>query len=138
MSSKCIMSINKYKSLGFIQLIVAISAIPAGLSFLIDPSGLSMGISNVALSGTPFSDFYVPGLFLLIVHGIFNIAGAILTFRRSIYTRVFGMILGSLLVGWICIQVYFIGLNHFLQPLFLLVGLGEILLSYSILSNNKD
>lgn len=119
-------------SLGLIQSFVAIGAIPAGLSMIIDPSGSGVGIPREILAGSPFQDFLFPGLFLFFVNGLFNVAGAVLSFRKHNSAGFAGMILGVLLMVWICIQVYFTGLISFLQPLFFAVGVIEIALSLII------
>ena len=48
------------------------------------------------------------------------------------------MILGAVLVGWIIIQVYFVGLESFLQPLFFIVGLAEMIIGYFIHQEIKE
>lgn len=123
--------------LGIIQIFVAIGAIPAGLSLILDPSGNGLGISTEILLGSPFRDFFIPGLFLFVVNGLFNILGAVLSFRRNKYTGIFGLGLGIFLVMWVSIQVYITGLIHFLQPLFLVIGIIEIILSYKYISKLK-
>jgi len=47
-----------------------ISAIPAGLSLIFDPSGGSLGHSKEILQHSPFSDFLFPGLFLFVLLGL--------------------------------------------------------------------
>jgi hypothetical protein len=123
--------------LGILQVIVAIGAIPAGLSMILDPSGNDLGISPDILRDAPFRDFYIPGIFLLVGNGVFNIIGAVLSFRKNKQAGKVGLGLGIFLVLWICFQIYFIGFIHFLQPLFLVIGIIEILLSYAYISNEN-
>jgi hypothetical protein len=123
--------------LGILQVIVAIGAIPAGLSMILDPSGNDLGISPDILRDAPFRDFYIPGIFLLVGNGVFNIIGAVLSFRKNKQAGMVGLGLGIFLVLWICFQIYFIGFIHFLQPLFLVIGIIEILLSYAYISNEN-
>ena len=54
----------------FIQII---SALPAGCSFVSDPSGAGIGISTDLLQHSPFSDYLIPGLLLIIILGLFPI-----------------------------------------------------------------
>jgi hypothetical protein len=116
--------------LGIIQVIISIGAIPAGLSMIIEPNGSGVGMSTEVLLTSPFQDFFLPGIFLLIVNGLFNAIGAFLSFTRNKYAGIFGLMLGIILLLWISIQVYFIGLTHFLQPLFFVIGIIEIVLGY--------
>ena len=123
--------------IGLIQLITALGALPAGWSLIVEPKGTGIGLANEILLNSPFQNFFLPGLFLFIVLGIFNALGAYFTFKRSSFTAQLGVGLGVILVIWICVQVYFIGLTHFLQILFLLLGLIEIALSLYLNSRAK-
>ena len=124
--------------LGLIQAFVAIGGIPAGLSMIFEPNGTGVGMSTEMLLESPFRDFFVPGLFLFVVNGLFNIVCAVISFTRNKYTGIFGLALGIFLVIWVCVQVYFVGLIHFLQPLFFIVGIIEIILSYIFITKTKS
>ena len=124
--------------LGLIQIFVAIGGIPAGLSMIFMPDGTGVGMSTEILLKSPFHDFLIPGLFLFIVNGLFNIVCAVISFKRNKYTGILGLALGIFLIMWICVQVYFVGLNHFLQPLFFIVGIIEIILSYIFITKTKS
>ena len=115
--------------LGVLQVFVAIGSIPAGLSMIFEPDGSGLGLSSGVLSGSPFQDFFIPGLFLFFINGLLNTVSAIFSFRRKKNAGIFGLSLGIFLLLWISIQVYFIGLIHFLQPLFFVVGMVEVILS---------
>jgi hypothetical protein len=115
--------------LGIIQCVVAAGAIPVGLSMVLQPDGSGVGMSTDLLRASPFPNFLIPGLFLLIINGILNVAGAVLSFRRNRYTGEIGLLLGISLLLWMCVQIYFVGLLFFLQPLFFIVALIEIALS---------
>lgn len=124
--------------LGIIQIIIAIGAIPAGLSMIIEPNGTDVGMSTEILLRSPFQNFFIPGLFLFIINGLLNAIGAFLSFVRNKYAGIFGLSLGIILVLWICIQVYFIDLTHFLQPLFFVIGIIEMILGYFLISKMKS
>jgi len=119
--------------LGGLQALTAIGAIPAGYGYLSDITGKNMGVSTDLLMNSPLDSFLLPGLFLLIVNGFANAAGAYLSFTRNRFAGHSGIILGLLLSIWILIQVYWISLTSFLQPLFLVIGLVNIYLSWRIL-----
>ena len=124
-----------YIILGALQAFTAIGAIPAGLGYLLDTSGKGMGVTTEMLSESPLNSFLLPGLFLLIVNGLANALGAYLSFIRNKIAGHMGLILGILLTLWIIIQVAWITLSSFLQPLFLVIGLTNIYLSYRIMKN---
>lgn len=126
-----------YVILGIIQLVIAIGAIPAGIGFLIDTTGSGNGTSPEILKDSPFSSFLIPGLFLLIVHGIGNILAAMLSFFKSNYAGHAGVFFGTAQIIWIIVQVYWIGLSSFLQPTFFVIGILEATIGYAIYRNLK-
>lgn len=127
-----------YIILGALQAFTALGAIPAGLGYLLDTSGKGMGVTTDLLSKSPLNSFLLPGLFLLIVNGFGNALGAYLSFTRNKFAGQLGLILGVLLTLWIIIQVAWITLSSFLQPLFLVIGLTNIFLSRMILKNKSN
>jgi hypothetical protein len=118
--------------LGILQLFVAIGAIPVGYLMLAKPDGSGVGMSTDILSGSPFKDFFIPGLFLFTVNGLCNLASSVLAFYRYKYSYLTGFMLGSALIIWIIVQVYSVGLTHFLQPTYFIIGIFEIILSLII------
>jgi hypothetical protein len=124
-----------YIILGTLQAFTALGAIPAGLAYLLDTSGARLGVTPELLANSPFSSFLIPGLFLLVVNGIGNAVGAFLSFTRNKHAAYAGIILGAILFLWIIIQVIWISLSSFMQPLFFIVGIAEIYLGWRILKN---
>lgn len=122
-----------FMGLGILQLFISLGAIPAGISFLLDPSGKGLGMATDLLKNSPFINFFIPGLYLLSINGIGNLIGAIFSFRKQKYASNLGMILGSALIIWIVAQVYWIGLVSWLQPFFLVVGIIELFLGYKLM-----
>jgi hypothetical protein len=121
--------------LGSLQAFTAIGAIPAGIGYLLDTTGQRMGVTTEMLANSPFDSFLLPGLFLLVVNGLAHVAGAWLSFSRNRFAGHAGLTLGVVLTIWIIIQVAWIGLSHFLQPLFLIIGLINIFLSWKIIKS---
>lgn len=126
-----------YILLGLIQAFTALGAIPAGLGYILDPSGAGMGTTVEILKNSPFSSFLIPGLFLLIVNGLGQAAGAWLSFARKPLAPKASVVLGVILIFWIILQVFWIGLTHFLQPFFFIVGVIEAGTGW-YLTRNKD
>lgn len=123
--------------LGIILAFVALGAVPAGYLMITQPDGTGLGMNLDYLKDSPFRDFFIPGLFLFIINGLFNIAGAILCFAKNKHAAIVGLLLGILLTAWIVVQVYSTGLISFIQPLFFVIGFIEILLSFVLIQQHK-
>ena len=114
--------------LGVFQILLGLSAVAGGVGMVGDPSGDSVGFPLDQLSGTPFPDYLIPGLFLLLIIGVGHLAGGILTIIRFRHAGEVAVVLGAILMAWIVVQVILIGLVYFLQPLYFLFAVVEILL----------
>ncbi len=121
--------------LGIIQAFVALGAIPAGLSVIVDPSGSGLGAPLELLQYSPFQSFLIPGLFLFIGNGVLNVIGAWSSFTKKPYAAKLGFWLGLFLIAWIVIQVYFIRSIHYIHLMYLGIGIVETIVAYSIKSN---
>ena len=84
--------------LGIVQAFVAIGAIPAGFSMMIKPDGTGLGMTIDFLQNSPFQNFLIPGLFLLVVNGLFNLVASVLSFMKNKFSGVIGLFLGITLV----------------------------------------
>ena len=115
-------------TLGSLQVFVGLGAVAGGIGLVSDPSGLNVGMSTEILADTPFSNFLVPGLALLAINGLGSLLGSFLTFTQRPFAATAAIALGILLIAWIVIQVYWIGLVHWLQPLYLGLGILELAL----------
>jgi hypothetical protein len=122
-----------YFILGALQSVIAIGAIPAGYGLLSDTSGAGLGMSTEMLANSPIDSFLLPGLFLLLINGIANLAAAALSFSRSRYAGYSGFLLGIALTLWIIIQGWWISLSSVLQPLFFVLGLVNTWLGWKII-----
>jgi hypothetical protein len=116
--------------LGILQAFIGLGGIAGGVGLIADPSGGNVGMSVEALAGTPFGDYLIPGLVLLTVNGLGSLAGSVMTFRRSHLAAEVAIGLGAFLLVWIVSQVYWIGLVHWLQPLYFGFGVLELGLGY--------
>lgn len=126
-----------YFILGSLQAFTALGAIPAGIGYLLDISGQRMGVTTDLLANSPLDSFLLPGLFLVFVNGIANALGAFLSFTRNKFAGHVGLILGIILIIWIIIQISWITLSSFLQPLFLIFGTAYIFLGWKIMKQSS-
>ena len=112
--------------LGILQLFIGLGAVGGGLGLVLEPSGANLGMPLEMLNHSPFSDFLLPGIVLLIVNGLGSIAGSVLSFKLFQYAAEIALALGAFLVAWILIQVYWIHAFHWLHTLYLSLGIIEL------------
>jgi len=123
---------TKLLTLGIIECFVAFLAIPSGIALITDPTGASLGLASDILSSSPFRSYFVPGIFLFIGNGLFQLFGAMVSFNKSQKAGFIGIGVALFLILWILIQVYYIGWIVFLQPLLLTIGIIELLIALKI------
>lgn len=99
---------------------------------VIDPSGSALGVPLSLLEGSPFTNFLVPGIFLLVVNGIGSMIGAGLSFTKKRYAQDIAIVLGTILVAWIVIQVVIIRSFSWLHILYFILGVVELIIGMYI------
>lgn len=117
---------------GILLLIIAISAFVPSIMVFLDPSGSNLDVSVHILNDSPFESFIIPGIFLFTINGLGSLVASILCFKRHFTAGRAVYVLGILMVIWIIAQVYWIGWLIWLQPLFLGIGIMEIILGVFI------
>lgn len=124
--------------LGVLQAFVGVGGVYGGYSLVADPTGINLGITTEALSGTPFENYLIPGIFLIAINGIGQLVGSLATFMRWRRAGLIGIGFGALLVAWIGAQIFWIGLSSAIQTSFLALGLLEILQGYLLHHNDAQ
>jgi|WetSurMetagenome_2_1015567.scaffolds.fasta_scaffold157349_2 hypothetical protein len=114
-----------YDVLAVLLFLAGITAIPAAVNFMMDPSGHRSGATMNVLDSTPFIDFYFPGLFILVFITVANIASAVVTMVKLEVSGFLGIVSGIIMILWIIVQIYWCGFNY-LQPFSILLALSEI------------
>lgn len=110
-------------ALVILQALVGLTAILGGGQLAADPTGQRAGLPIEWLSGSPFPDYRIPGLVLLVVVGGSAACGALAAFRRSRQAGRLALASGLLLLGFIGVEVGVVGWRTVLQPLYLGLGL---------------
>ncbi|MBI5010652.1 MAG: hypothetical protein HZB98_13610 [Bacteroidia bacterium] len=104
-----------------------IGAIYGGLGLILDPTGGKIQLAQHYLDNTPFDNYMIPGIILLLVNGLFSfitIGAVILKHARFYY---FIIAQGILLTGWLVIQLLMI--RTFYAPMHVpLLAIGFLLL----------
>jgi len=119
---------------GILQLLIGVSAFVSGAIIMIAPDGQVMSMPVSMLEGSPFKNFFLPGLILFAVNGLGNMIAGILSLRRHKLAGYAGIVFGLALIIWIFVQVSMIGGGHWLQYLYFCLGVLELLLGIRILT----
>lgn len=112
------------------ELFVGLGALYGGGSLVADRSGAGLGMPLELLARSPFHDYLVPGLTLLVVNGVGSLVGAALSLARVRWAGALGLALGAFLAAWIALQVLWIGPISWFQPVMLCCGLAEAWLGW--------
>jgi hypothetical protein len=107
----------------FLQLATALTAVPVGLSLMLDPSGAGIQLPTNWIQQSIFGSYFVPGVYLFAVNGLGMILAAALVYLRHWSAPWLTGILGAGLVIWILVQLVVMPEVMWLQWAFLVVGL---------------
>ena len=98
-----------------------LSGLAGGIGLVADPTGRSLGIPLAWLQGSPFSDYFVPGLVLFVVLGVVPLIVAYGLWGGRSWAWVGSAFVGVTLVGWLLVEIAVIG-YHSDPPLQLVYG----------------
>jgi hypothetical protein len=90
-----------------VEIFVGLGAVYGGIELLHDAEGF--GVKEAWLSGSPFGDYTIPGLFLLIVIGGGMLAAAVAVVRRSSAAMPAAFTMGLTLLGFITVETLILG-----------------------------
>ncbi|GAB6090665.1 methyltransferase [Spirochaeta dissipatitropha] len=96
-----------------LHVFVGIGAVGGGIAALLDPTGTAIGIDPSLLRNSPFTSFFIPGLFLLLVLGFGSIASGLIL--RCCPDRRGGLVslaASIVLLAWILIQAAILGADN--------------------------
>ncbi len=126
------------RALGVVLLFVGIGGLSGGTQLVMDPSGAAIGFEPQVLKDSPFSDFLIPGLFILIVNGLLSCILGIAAIRQHKRTGEIGIFFGVWLVSYMIAQAWWIGFTAFIQYLFLAVGLVVLALGTMVHARTRQ
>lgn len=112
---------------------ITLSALPSGILLIMQPDGSSLGLSMNLLEGTPFRDFFIPGLALALIVGGCNLVSLFLVMTSSPNAYKFTLTVGVVLVLWIVAELMLMPYYHWLQGLYLAIGILVVLTSYQLM-----
>ncbi len=129
---------NKFRLyfLGVIQFFIGITAIAGGIRLISNPNGLP-DFPIEWLINSPFTNYFFPGLVLLIIIGFGYVASGTATFLRKGYSGSMASLLGLCLIVYMTVEVWFVGLRNFLQPLYFILGVIVFALGSNLIKSAK-
>ncbi len=125
-------------SLIIIEFFNGLSGLAGGYGLISDPTAASLGMEQAWLEGTPFNNYFIPGIILFVFNGAGNTVAAVLSIRKHRYYPVVALFFGAGMMIWIISQVAFIGYKNFLQPLYFTTGLIQTALGIILIQNKKN
>jgi hypothetical protein len=112
--------------LGGVLSFVALNALGGGYYGLAG----AQGVPREWLAGSPFPDYFVPSLVLLAVVGGSCLIAASAVFARHRTGRLTALTAGTIVLGWIGVQLTIIGWRSWLQPATTAAGLTVLVLAW--------
>lgn len=104
-----------------------ISAIGGGIGLICNPTGGPMEMPLSMLEHSPFDNYLIPGIILLVMNGLLSILFAILVIWKARGSSWLVIIQGFILLSWLIIQIAMIqGYAAVLHTLYLFVGAGLV------------
>jgi hypothetical protein len=88
----------------------------------------AVGVPTEWLEGSPFADYFVPSLTLLVVVGGSFIVAAIAVFARLRAARFAVFMAAFVVLGWLIVQIGIIGYVSWMQPATAIAGLLILIL----------
>lgn len=111
--------------MGALQAFIGLSAVAGGYQLVTNPGG-SPAMPVEMLQASPFATFLIPGIVLMVCIGAVNVFSLVVTMVGSRLRGSVAAVGGVILIGYMTAEVWWVGLQNALQPLFF--GLGVVLL----------
>ena len=118
--------------LNLLTAFVTLTAIAGGLLLIMDPEGSSLHLTTSMLQNTPFDDYMVPGIFLILLVGGANGIALISQLVKSSGIYRWTIAGAIVLIVWTTIQMLIFSGASWLQILFLFTGVFMILLTWQL------
>jgi hypothetical protein len=109
-------------------LVQGLGGVGGGFSLVLKPDGSIMGMPVSYLDGSPFSDYLIPGLILLLVLGVLPLVAAAGLWVRRSWAWYVSFVVGCGLMIWILVEITIIPYDP-LQIVFGVIGALIVLVS---------
>lgn len=111
---------------------IAITACASGLLLMSNPGGTLFKLSPALLATTPFKNYLVPGIILAVIVGGVNLLAVVYNIQRNARRYNWAMAGGFIMSGWIVVQALLTHTFHWLQFIYLGIGLLVVLMAYQL------
>lgn len=102
-----------------------------GIMFLLDPSGVDMGLPPGMLDNVPLIDnFILPAIFLILVMGIVPLVIVFGLWQQKHWAWKTAVALSIVLIGWILFQILLWGTPAAIQVFYLIFGIILLVLCF--------
>jgi len=129
--------------LALLMVVMGLMSIAGGGTFVIKPDGSLMKIPVSDLAHTPFTNFLIPGLILLIVLGILpliityaffarpnsNFFGKLNVDHNMAWPWSWAIYYGFIVIMWIVIEIALIGYHSLMQTLVSILGVAILIVA---------
>jgi hypothetical protein len=102
-------------------LVQGLGGLAGGLSLTVKPDGSIMQMDTSLLDGSPFHDFLIPGLILMLVLGMLPLAALVGLWLGRGWAWYAAFVVGCGLMIWILVEITIIPYDV-LQPVFGIIG----------------
>jgi hypothetical protein len=106
-----------------VLILLGIGALAGGIALVAKPDGSVMQFDLKLLAGSPFADYFMPGLILGGLFGVGSFVVAAMGLRRMRLAPFLAFAIGCGQMIWIVVQLAIIKELSFLHPTFFAVGL---------------
>jgi hypothetical protein len=110
--------------------ILGLGAVAGGIALISKPDGSVMQFDVKLLAGSPFPDFFIPGLILGGLFGVGSLAVAVIGVRRWRIAPFLAFAIGCAQMIWIVIELAIIREFSFLHPT--MFGIGLVIAAASV------
>lgn len=136
MTNKLSRSLNEYLLI-ILLLFQGISGVFGGAVLVYDPTGDTLQMPISLLDSTPFDNYLLPGLILLIVLGAFPIFITYGLWNKRRWSRMGALAVGLALIIWIGVEIAMIG-YHSEPPLQAIYASVGFLILFILLVSRSD